>query len=63
MVLSKLLESMDGASGKDLSPEEAQARVNLISSIVAGIAGAIDPTAAVSAGLAARNSCNLRRLA
>ncbi|WP_250157080.1 pre-toxin TG domain-containing protein [Achromobacter deleyi] len=54
VVLSKLLESMDGAHGKDLSPEEAQARVNLISSIVAGIAASIDPTAAVPAEIAAR---------
>ena len=37
VVLSKLLESMDGANGKDLSPDEAQSRVNLISSIVAGM--------------------------
>lgn len=54
VVLNKLLESMDGANGKDLSPEESQARVNLISSIVAGIAAAIDPAAAVPAELAAR---------
>ncbi|WP_160144426.1 hemagglutinin repeat-containing protein [Achromobacter sp. SLBN-14] len=54
VVLSKLLESMDGANGKDLSPDEAQARVNLISSIVAGIAASIDPAAAVPAEIAAR---------
>jgi len=54
VVLSKLLESMDGANGKDLSPEEAQARINLISSIVAGIAASIDPAAAVPAEIAAR---------
>jgi filamentous hemagglutinin len=53
-VLNKLLASMDGANGKDLSSEEAQARVNLISSIVAGIAAAIDPAAAVPAEIAAR---------
>jgi filamentous hemagglutinin len=54
VVLSKLLERMDGANAKDLSPEEAQARVNLISSIVAGIAASIDPKAAVPAEIAAR---------
>ncbi len=54
VVLNKLLESMDGVQGKDLTPEEAQARTNLISSIVAGIAASIDPNAAVPAELAAR---------
>ncbi|MGW9064023.1 pre-toxin TG domain-containing protein [Achromobacter animicus] len=54
VVLNNLLESMDGVQGKDLTPEEAQARTNLISSIVAGIAASIDPNAAVPAELAAR---------
>ena len=54
VVLNKLLESMGGVQGKDLTPDEAQARTNLISSIVAGIAASIDPNAAVPAELAAR---------
>ena len=49
MVLSKLLDSIDDVNRKKLTPEEEQARVNLISSIVAGIAASIDPTAAVPA--------------
>ncbi|CAB3661281.1 hemagglutinin repeat-containing protein [Achromobacter aegrifaciens] len=54
VVLSKLLESAEGDKANDLSPEDAQARVNLISSIVAGIAASIDPSSAVSAEVAAR---------
>ncbi|WP_313387883.1 hemagglutinin repeat-containing protein [Achromobacter aegrifaciens] len=54
VVLSKLLESAEGDKANDLSPEDAQARVNLISSIVAGIAASIDPSSAASAEVAAR---------
>jgi filamentous hemagglutinin len=54
VVLSKLLDSIDDANRKNLTPEEEQARVNLISSIVAGIAASIDPTAVVPAEVAAR---------
>ncbi|MGE8641405.1 MAG: EndoU domain-containing protein, partial [Achromobacter sp.] len=54
VVLSKLLDSVDDVNRKKLTPEEEQARVNLISSIVAGIAASIDPTAAVPAEVAAR---------
>ncbi|MFY0480931.1 pre-toxin TG domain-containing protein [Achromobacter marplatensis] len=54
VVLSKLLDSTDAVNGKKLTPEEEQARVNLISSIVAGIAASIDPSAAVPAEIAAR---------
>ena len=54
VVLSKLLDSIDDVNRKKLTPEEEQARANLISSIVAGIAASIDPTAAVPAEVAAR---------
>lgn len=54
VVLSKLLESVEGDKTKGLSTEEQQARVNLISSIVASIAGAVDPNAAAAAQVAAR---------
>ena len=54
VVLSKLLESVESDEARGLSTEEMQARVNLISSIVAGVAGAIDPSAATAAQVAAR---------
>ncbi|QEQ25876.1 filamentous hemagglutinin N-terminal domain-containing protein [Achromobacter xylosoxidans] len=54
VVLSKLLESLEGDSGKNLSAEDQQTRVNLITSIVAGIAAAIDPSVASAAQVAAR---------
>ncbi|MFE0838446.1 hemagglutinin repeat-containing protein, partial [Achromobacter insolitus] len=54
VVLSKLLDRVDGDKARDLPPEDAQARVNLISSIVAGIAASIDSSAAASAEIAAR---------
>lgn len=54
VVLSKLLENLEGDGGKNLSAEDQQARVNLITSIVAGIAAAIDPNAASAAQVAAR---------
>ncbi|WP_238927389.1 hemagglutinin repeat-containing protein [Achromobacter xylosoxidans] len=54
VVLSKLLENLEGDGGKNLSVEDQQARVNLITSIVAGIAAAIDPNAASAAQVAAR---------
>lgn len=54
VVLSKLLESVESDEARGLSTEEMQTRVNLISSIVAGVAGAIDPSAATAAQVAAR---------
>ncbi|WP_333903629.1 ribonuclease domain-containing protein, partial [Achromobacter insolitus] len=54
VVLSKLLDRVDGDKARDLPPEDAQARVNLISSIVAGIAASIDSSAAASAEIAVR---------
>ncbi|WP_241075338.1 hemagglutinin repeat-containing protein, partial [Achromobacter insuavis] len=54
VVLSKLLENLEGDGGKNLSAEDQQTRVNLITSIVAGIAAAIDPNAASAAQVAAR---------
>ncbi|WP_277404393.1 pre-toxin TG domain-containing protein [Achromobacter xylosoxidans] len=54
VVLSKLLESVESDKTRGLSTEEMQARVNLISSIVAGVAGAIDPSAGTAAQVAAR---------
>ncbi|WP_244976976.1 pre-toxin TG domain-containing protein [Achromobacter dolens] len=54
VVLSKLLENLEGDGGKNLSAEDQQARVNLITSIAAGIAAAIDPNAASAAQVAAR---------
>lgn len=54
VVLSKLLESLEGDSGKNLSAEDQQTRVNLITSIVAGITAAIDPSVASAAQVAAR---------
>ncbi|MFY3707547.1 hypothetical protein ACOTD8_28620, partial [Achromobacter dolens] len=53
-MLSKLLENLEGDGGKNLSAEDQQARVNLITSIAAGIAAAIDPNAASAAQVAAR---------
>ncbi|GAB3627741.1 tRNA nuclease CdiA-2 [Pandoraea terrae] len=40
VVLNNLLDKAGGTSGQDLSAEEKQARTNLVTSIVAGIAGA-----------------------
>ncbi|MGE8658549.1 MAG: hemagglutinin repeat-containing protein [Achromobacter sp.] len=54
VVLSKLLENLEGDGGKNLSAEDQQTRVNLITSIVAGIAAAIDPNAVSAAQVAAR---------
>lgn len=54
VVLSKLLENLEGDGGKKLSAEDQQTRVNWITSIVAGIAAAIDPNAASAAQVAAR---------
>ncbi|WP_445656604.1 hemagglutinin repeat-containing protein [Achromobacter sp. NCFB-sbj8-Ac1-l] len=49
VVLNKLLESVDGRETKDLSPDEAKARMNLLTSIVAGISAGIDPSVAAPA--------------
>ncbi|AXA80554.1 filamentous hemagglutinin (plasmid) [Achromobacter xylosoxidans] len=54
VVLGQLLESAEADKTKGLTTEEKQARVNLISSVVAGIAGAVDPGAAAAAQVAAR---------
>ncbi|VVE58984.1 tRNA nuclease CdiA-2 [Pandoraea terrae] len=40
VVLNNLLDKAGGKSGEDLSQEEKQARANLVTSVVAGIAGA-----------------------
>ncbi|GAB3627898.1 hypothetical protein GCM10027419_27490 [Pandoraea terrae] len=54
VVLNNLLDKAGGKSGKDLSAEEKQARTNLVTSIVAGIAGATgsgaDVTTATTGG-------------
>lgn len=54
VVLNKLLDSTREDATKQLSPEERQARINLLDSIVAGIAAAIDPSVAAAAQTGAR---------
>ncbi|WP_160356387.1 hemagglutinin repeat-containing protein [Bordetella sp. 02P26C-1] len=54
VVLNSLVARLEQDKTQPRSPEEAQARANLVSSVVAGVAAAIDPAAAVPAELAAR---------
>ncbi|QVQ28286.1 hemagglutinin repeat-containing protein [Achromobacter deleyi] len=54
VVLNKLLDSLKDDQNKELSPSDRQARLDLVSSIVAGIAAAVDPSAALPAQLAAQ---------
>ncbi|WFC70171.1 filamentous hemagglutinin [Achromobacter denitrificans] len=49
VVLNKLLDSTREDATKQLSAEERQARLDLVGSIVAGIAAAVDPSAAGTA--------------
>ncbi|WP_447920685.1 hemagglutinin repeat-containing protein [Achromobacter aegrifaciens] len=53
VVLNKLLDSARDDPAKQLSAEDREARLNLVDSIVAGIAAAVDPSAAATAQLAA----------